>query len=234
MMRVAVLQSNYIPWKGYFDIINSVDLFVFYDDLQYTKNDWRNRNKIKTNNGSEWITIPVGPDTNRLICEVEIKDSSWQKKHWRMLKQHYGGRPFFSMYESFFEEVYLHREWHNLSELNQFLIIYIAKKFLGVTTEFSDSREYSLGGKKLDRLLELLIKTGANLYVSGPSAKSYILEDEFKKNNILIEWFDYSSYPVYPQAYGEFIHSVTILDLLFNTGNDASASIWGWRQKGPG
>ncbi len=231
MKRVAVLQSNYIPWKGYFDIINSVDVFVFYDDLQYTKNDWRNRNKIKTNNGSEWMTIPVGSDGNRLICEVEIKDFSWQKKHWKMLKQHYGKSPFFSIYESFFEEVYLGRKWKSLSELNQYLIVYISKNFLGITVDFSDSRDYSLSGKKLDRLLDLLVKVGADTYVSGPAAKDYIIEGEFKKNNISLEWVDYSGYPVYPQLYGEFIHSTTVLDLLFNAGHDAPEYIWGWRQK---
>src|ERR1700681_1938553 len=103
--RVAILQSNYIPWKGYFDIIHDVDLFVFYDDVQYTKNDWRNRNKIKTPQGTQWITIPVGTNEHRLICEVEIRDTSWQKKHWKMLQQNYAKAPYFHVFEPFLDYV---------------------------------------------------------------------------------------------------------------------------------
>ena len=98
MKKVAIIQSNYIPWKGYFDIINDVDLFIFHDDLQYTKGDWRNRNKIKTPQGTIWITIPVGTNTERLICEVEIKDNQWQRKHYNLLKQHYINTPYYKKY----------------------------------------------------------------------------------------------------------------------------------------
>lgn len=224
MRRVAVLQSNYIPWKGYFDIINSVDYFIFHDDLQYTKNDWRNRNKIKTHNGVEWLTIPVGDDTNRLICEVDIKDDRWQKKHWRKLVQHYGNCNYFSCYQSFFENAYLERRWTNLSELNQYLICNIAK-ILGVSTEFGDSRDYNLKGRKLDRLIELLIKTEADHYISGPSARDYIEADKFEQAGISLEYMNYD-YPEYPQQYGAFEGGVSILDLLFNVGPEANRYIW--------
>jgi len=98
MKTVAILQSNYIPWKGYFDVINDVDLFIFYDDVQYTKNDWRNRNKVKTANGTGWLSIPVGADKNRLICEVILNDNRWQEKHWKTLCQLYGKASYFSSY----------------------------------------------------------------------------------------------------------------------------------------
>ncbi len=159
--RVAVLQSNYIPWKGYFDIANSVDLFIFYDDLQFTKNDWRNRNRIKAANGPEWITIPVGQDLHRLICDVELEDPTWQSKHWRTLQQNYGRCAHFSRYKAYLEELYLGRRWANLSELNQSLIRHIAYEFLGSRTEFADSRKWTLQGQKLDRLLDLVVQSGA-------------------------------------------------------------------------
>src|SRR5690349_15770355 len=112
-MRVAVIQSNYIPWKGYFDIIHDVDVFIFYDDLQYTKNDWRNRNQIKSSYGLQWLTIPVGQRSDRLICDVQIADSGWQKKHWEKLRHSYARAPFFSRYAPFLEDIYLDAHWDN-------------------------------------------------------------------------------------------------------------------------
>ena len=122
MKSVVILQSNYIPWKGYFDLIHDADLFIFYDDLQYTKNDWRNRNKIKTEQGLKWLTVPVGIDLNRLIYEVDIKDHTWQKKHWEIIKQSYSKCKYFSNYKSFFENIYLEQEWLNLSAMNQGIV----------------------------------------------------------------------------------------------------------------
>ena len=229
MKRVAILQSNYIPWKGYFDIIHDVDLFIFYDDVQYTKNDWRNRNKIKTPKGTEWITIPVGSDANRLICEVDIQDARWQAKHWKTLQQYYGKCKYFAHYQSFFEEVYLGRKWTNLSDLNQYLIRYISREFLNISTEFGDSRNYELSGQKFERLMDLLTKAEATLYVSGPSAKDYVDPSLFIDKGIELMWKDYSGYPEYLQRFPNFEHGVSILDLLFNVGPDASWYIWGWR-----
>ena len=233
MNRVVVLQSNYIPWKGYFDLVHDADLFVFYDDLQFTKNDWRNRNKIKTPKGAQWATIPVGADAHRLICEVTIKDFEWQERHWALFNQHYGKCPHFARYRTFFEEVYLSRQWSNLSELNQHLIRSISEALLNIKTEFRDSREYDLTGQKLDRLLELVVKAGADRYVSGPAAKGYIEPSRFAEAGIELVWKDYSGYPEYPQRFPPFEHGVTILDLLFNVGPDAPWYIWGWRDGSP-
>lgn len=231
MKSVVVLQSNYIPWKGYFDLIHDADLFVFYDDLQYTKNDWRNRNKIKAAGGPEWITIPAGSDTNRLICEVEFKDATWQQKHWKTIVQNYRNSPYFERYRSFFEDFYLGRRWYNLSEMNQYLIRQVAVAFLGIRTKFRDSREFKLSGQKQERLLELVTRAGAERYVSGPAAKSYIEPERFAAANIDLVWKDYSGYPEYPQRFPPFEHGVSILDLLFNVGPDAPWYIWGWREK---
>jgi len=229
MKRVAIIQSNYIPWKGYFDIIHDVDLFIFYDDVQYTKNDWRNRNKIKTSEGIHWLTIPVGLQNDRLIYQVVLKDRTWQKRHWEIIKQSYAKAPYFEIYRTFFEHVYQEIEWNNLSELNQYLIKKISGNFLGITTQFQDSRDIQPEGVKLDRLINLLVKIKADLYVSGPSAKDYIKPDAFETAGIKLVYKDYTNYPEYRQLYPPFEHAVSILDLLFHCGPDSSHYIWGWR-----
>jgi hypothetical protein len=220
--RVAILQSNYIPWKGYFDLINSVDLFVFHDDIQYTKNDWRNRNKIKTPEGVRWITIPTGTNEKRLIYQVELSDFSWQRKHWNLIRNSYAKAPYWNNYKDFFEDFYLSNKWTNLSQLNQHLIRKISVDFLGISNvEFQDSRKYNLKEKKESRVLELLKKVNATEYISGPAAKSYICKKNFEESNIQLTWFDYSDYKQYEQLGDGFVNDVSIIDLLFNCGPNA-------------
>jgi len=227
MYKAAILQSNYIPWKGYFDLIDKVDLFIFGDAVQYTHFDWRNRNRIKTPNGLQWLTVPVGSNIDRRIFEVEIKDGSWQKKHWNMIKANYSKAPYFKQYSAFFEEIYLHGSWTNLSSLNQTLIRRISKELLGSKTEFIDSREINGYGGKQDGIMEMLRTVGADYYLSGPLARNYISEEEFAKRNIELAYIDYGRYPEYPQFYPPFTHQVTILDLLFQVGPSAPSYIWG-------
>ena len=231
MKRVAVIQSNYIPWKGYFDIIHDAELFLFYDDVQFTRQDWRTRNRIKTANGVTWLSIPAGTKLDRLICEVELVDAHWQQKHWRTISQAYARAPFFSKYKEFFEDVYLQRRWANLSDLNQFLTKHIAREFLGITTQFRDSREYGAQGSKQDRLLDLLLRAGADTYVSGPSARGYIDAARFHEAGITLVWKSYDGYPAYAQPHPPFEHGVSVLDLLFSVGPDAPYYIWGWRER---
>ena len=218
-MRVAILQSNYLPWKGYFDMIKNVDLFIFHDDLQYTKLDWRNRNKIKTISGSEWLTIPCGTDTKRKICEVKPSDYKWQKSHWSKIIQNYSKAANFGSYKDFFENYYLGNNWDNLSELNQYLIKNIAKDFLFLETKFDDSRNYNLYEKKEKRVVELLQQVQATVYLSGPSGKNYLSDEDFKGTDIKLEWMDYSFYPEYNQFFPPFDHFVSIIDLLFHKGD---------------
>lgn len=233
MKKVAVLQSNYIPWKGYFDIIHDVDLFLFYDEVQYTKNDWRNRNKIKTESGLKWLTIPCGYDLTRKIYEVQIKQEiPWQKKHYDTLMNSYRKAPFFSRYKEFLEYVYLEKQWEYLYECNRFLITHISKEYLGIKTEFQDSRCFDSQGKRDEKLLSLLKSAGTQVYVSGPAAKNYMDIAQYEKEGMEVIWKDYSGYPVYYQGNGEFEHGVSILDLLFHTGPDAPYYIWGWREEG--
>jgi hypothetical protein len=229
MTRVAVLQSNYLPWKGYFDIINDVDTCIFYDDVQYTKNDWRNRNRIKTPAGGQWLTVPSGASLDRLVCEVTLPESSWQSKHWKSLQQNYSRAPFFGRYRDFFEHAYLGTRWESLSELNQFLIKSVSRQFLGITTRFEDSRRFLLTGQKQERLMRLLEQAGCSHYLSGPAGAGYLDEKAFVRAGIRLGYKDYSGYPVYEQLHPPFEHRVSIIDLLFNVGEDAPDFIWGWR-----
>lgn len=224
-MKVAILQSNYLPWKGYFDIIDKVDLFIFHDDLQYTKGDWRNRNKVVGPHGPVWLTIPCGTSEDRRICEVRLRDPAWQRKHWNLIVQYYQKAPYWHDYHLFFEEVYLGRVWENLSELNQYLIREIATRFLGISTQFDDSRRYGLKEKKAARVVELLQKSGASHYLSGPAAKSYLREEDLLPHGISLEWMDYSFYPEYPQGGLPFAHEVSVIDVLFRVGPAARSFV---------
>lgn len=229
--RVAILQSSYIPWKGYFDIIHDVDEFIFLDDVQYTKQNWRNRNRIKTAQGAVWLTIPVGPSLKRRICDVELPNG-WAQEHWRRIEDAYVHAPHFETYRSFFRKIYLGTSWQQLSEFNQHLIRVVSHDLLGIATRFRDSREFDLSSKNEDRVLELLQHTGADIYVSGPAAKAYLDPVRFARSGIEVIWKSYEGYPEYPQHHPPFRHDVTVLDLLFHTGSDASHFIWGWRADG--
>lgn len=220
--KVAILQSNYIPWKGYFDIIAAVDEFIIYDEVQYTKNDWRNRNKIKTSTGVQWITIPVYQHSlEQKIAETKISDSKWATKHWNTLNGSYARAPFFKEeYKEAFHAFYSTISTPYLSEVNEQLIKLICG-FLNVTTVISHSSDYDLAGNPTERLVSLCQQTGAHIYVSGPAARNYLDESLFAQAKIGIEWMDYSNYPEHPQLFPPFEHAVSVVDLLFNTGPSA-------------
>lgn len=220
MKKIAILQSNYIPWKGYFDMIAAVDEFILYDDVQFTKNDWRNRNKIKTRNGTQWLSVPVGQNISRLIREVSLYDASWQGKHWASLSQNYSKAKCYTYIAEELRELYLHRKYSSLSELNRTFIEFICQK-LGITTKISNSWDYKLIDGKTERLVSLCTQAGATEYISGPAAQDYLDESLFNQKNIHVTWFDYLGYPEYPQQWGEFCHAVTALDLLFNCGSES-------------
>ena len=222
-MKVAVIQSNYIPWKGYFDIINAVDLFIFYDDVQYTHRNWRNRNLIKTPAGLQWLSIPCGTNTKRCIYEVTISNGPWQKKHWHAIELNYSRARYFKEYRPFFENIYLKNTWQNLSEFNQYLIKKISKEILNIDTVFKDSKDFRPVGKKEARILDLLKKCKATEYICGPLAKNYINEENFQSAGIKLEWMDYNGYPQYNQLFPPFSHNVSIIDLIFNEGPHATA-----------
>jgi len=220
MKKIAILQSNYIPWKGYFDLIAAVDEFIIYDDVQFTKNDWRNRNKIKTPNGIEWLSIPVGQNIKRRIRDVDLPTSNWQEKHWKTLMSNYGNAPYFNVIATWLKPLYLAQTYTHLSQINRCFIEAVCS-YLGIKTIISNSWDYRILNGKTERLVDLCLQSGGTEYISGPAAKAYIDEDMFNRQGIKLTWFDYSGYPVYPQLWGNFIHEVSILDLLFNCGNQA-------------
>lgn len=221
MKKIAILQSNYIPWKGYFDLIAAVDEFILYDDVQYTKNDWRNRNRIKTPTGIVWITIPVGQAINRRIRDVLLPQNDiWKEKHWKMLHANYRRAAHFQEVVTLLEHCYLDNKSTNLSEFNRHLIETICK-YLGISTKLSYSWDYGISDGKTERLIDLCIKAGGTEYISGPAARNYIDVNLFKEKRIKLSWFNYDDYPTYPQLWGKFIHHVSVLDLLFNCGKDS-------------
>ena len=220
MKKVAILQSNYIPWKGYFDLISSVDEFIIYDDVQYTKRDWRNRNKIKTPKGVEWLSVPVGQDTRRRIRDVVILDGQWKRKHWCSLEANYRRAKFFDEISSLLSPLYLDMKFTSLSELNMVFIKSVTH-YLGIKTKISNSWDYQLTEGKTERLVSLCQQAGASEYISGPAAKDYIQARLFEESLIKLTWFNYDNYPEYPQLWGKFVHHVSIIDLLFNCGKAA-------------
>ena len=222
MKKIAILQSNYIPWKGYFDIMGSVDEFIIYDEMQYTKNDWRNRNKIKTTNGLIWLTIPVKIEKlNQKINETKIADNKWYIKHKNSLQTNYGKATKFKECKDFIFNIYEQASRLDyISEINYTFLNEI-NKFLKISTKISFSTDYNIGDGKTERLINICKQSNSNIYLSGPSAKNYIDEALFTKNNINLEWFNYIGYKEYEQLHPPFEHGVSILDLIFNTGEDA-------------
>lgn len=222
MKKIAILQSNYIPWKGYFDLINRVDEFIIYDDMQYTRRDWRNRNKIKTPQGLKWLTIPVEVKGKyyQKIHETKISDGNWANSHWGQIKQYYAKSPYFNVYKDQLEELYLNCSEEYLSEINYRFIVAICE-ILSIDTKIRWSSEFSLLDGKTERLLGICKDCQADVYISGPAAKGYFDEELAKQEGIAVEWIDYSGYPEYPQLFPPFEHSVTVLDLIFNMGSEA-------------
>jgi hypothetical protein len=220
---VAIVQSNYIPWKGYFDLINLVDEFILYDDAQYTRRDWRNRNKIKTAQGVVWLTIPVDVKGKyeQKIKETQIANLTWAKEHWKTLVHCYGRAPYFKEYEDIFSDLYLNCTETHLSSVNYRFIKAICD-LIGIETPIKWSMDYELPSEgKTERLAALCLQAGASHYISGPAAKDYMDEQVFRDQGMSVSWMDYAGYREYPQLYPPFEHGVSILDLIFNVGADA-------------
>jgi hypothetical protein len=222
MKKVAILQSNYIPWKGYFDMIAAVDEFILYDDMQYTRRDWRNRNLIKTPQGPQWLTVPVSVKGkyHQKIRETEIDGVDWAAAHWKALVQNYRRAPHFAEIAAWLEPIYLSEEFSHLSQLNRRLIEAVCS-YLAIKTTISNSWDYTLRDGKTERLADLCVQAGGSEYISGPAAKDYIEDKVFADMGVKLTWFDYAGYPEYPQRWHDFSHGVSILDLLFNCGKQA-------------
>jgi hypothetical protein len=220
--KIVVLQSNYIPWKGYFDLMNYADEFVIQDTAQYTRRDWRNRNKIKTPRGVVWLTIPVVHRSGQLIQETQISDPHWARKHWGSILQNYKRAPYFGDYKETFESIYSEVACEPLLSVVNFRLISEICKILGIHTRLSWSRDYSLAEDKTERHVNLCTQLDADEYISGPSARNYLDEVKFARAGIKLTYMDYSGYPEYNQLYPPFEHSVSVIDLIFNEGPNAT------------
>jgi hypothetical protein len=223
-MNCVILQPSYVPWRGYFSQINKADVFVFYDDVQYDKHGWRNRNQIKTAQGRQWLTIPVhsgGVVENSIpINQVQIDWSKqWNKSHWKALTFAYGRTLYFHTYAPLLESFY-QRQDEFLADFTIDLTIALAREMGIGHTSFIRSSEMDVTGQKTDRLVQILARLGATCYISGPSARDYIEADKLAAVGVTLEYMDYN-YPEYPQLYPPYDPNLSILDLLFMTGPDA-------------
>jgi hypothetical protein len=228
-MKCVVLQPAYLPWRGYFHQIQKADLFVFYDDVQYVKRDWQNRNRVKTERGTAWLTVPVLGKGSQArgtpICEVAINPTErWAAKHLGTIEQSYRRAPYFDRYlpmvRSFYED-----PPDLLADFTIDTTVILARE-LGLDTEFVRSSTLPASGTRTARLLSVLTHLGADHYVTGPSAAAYLEEERFTEAGITLEYMRYD-YPEYPQLYPPFDPQVSIVDLLMMTGPEAGRYIWG-------
>lgn len=224
MKKIAILQSNYIPWKGYFDIIKSVDEFIIYDDVQYTKRDWRNRNLIKTANGIRWLTIPVQVKNkySQKICETKVSDNYWVNKHIKTIKSNYSKASNYNEVNDWIIAIF--NQCQKLNYLSDINLLFIGEilSFLNIKTKISLSNCYLIEGNKSEKILNICLQAGASEYVTGSAAKTYLDLDSFNRNGIKIAWMDYSNNNEYLQLYPPFVHKVSIIDLIYNTGSNAN------------
>ncbi|KQW97691.1 WbqC family protein [Flavobacterium sp. Root420] len=222
MKKIVITQSNYIPWKGYFDAIALADEFVIYDDMQFTRRDWRNRNIIRTVKGNKWLTIPVEVKGKyfQKINETKISDKNWNIDHWNSIKNNYSKSKNFNDYKDFFEDLYLNSTSLYLTEIN-FKFISAICKILNIKSNIRFSSEFELKEERSERLANLCLNLDGTDYYSGPAAKAYMNEKVFDKAGIKVHYFDYSGYPEYNQLHNPFEHYVSVLDLIFCEGKNA-------------
>jgi hypothetical protein len=220
-VTVVVLQPGYLPWLGFFDQMRRADVFVYYDDVQYDKHGWRNRNRIKTQNGPLWLTVPVRHSGAGFptILDVEIDGrTSWARKHLASVQQSYARAPFLRRYLPELEAL-LQREWTHLVDLDIASVDLMAR-WLGVRRRIERSSRLGIGGERSERLVNICRHFGASMYVSGDAAQAYLDVGLFERHGIAVEWQRYP-HPAYPQLHGDFVPYLSALDLLFNCGDEA-------------
>lgn len=220
---VAIVQSSYIPWKGYFDLIHRSDEFILLDEVQYTRRDWRNRNRIKTEHGFAWLTIPLRNKGNYLatIAAMEVAGDDWREMHRAKLVQAYRRATFFDNEAEFVTSLYAECRSSKLSDINRHFLSALCKR-LDIRTSLVPSSRYCVfRDDPTERLVALCQAAGATNYLSGPSARNYLDEEKFRAAGVRVDYIDYRGYPEYPQLHGNFEHSVSIFDLLFCTGPNA-------------
>lgn len=223
-MKCVIIQPNYLPWRGYFDLIHDADVFIYLDDVQYTLRDWRNRNQILTRQGLRWISVPVIKTTrDTLIHQVQIHGQDWVSEHHDLVKENYRHTSCYSEVMNLLQSVWS-QSMPNLSDLDIALTDKICE-YLGVRTRRERATHFQVGGKATQRLLELCLKVGADHYISGPSAKSYLDEELMAQHGVRVSYKEYS-YPPYDQGGEAFEPGVSIIDLLCRFGKESTKYIW--------
>lgn len=227
MTTLVVLQPGYLPWLGYFDQLRRADVFIHYDDVQFDKNGWRNRNRIKTANGVQWLSVPVRHGLDRLTDIAIDNRRDWRRKHLAGVAQAYAGAPFVGRYLPELEEVLGGRQWDRLVDLDIALVERMCA-WLGLERQIVRSSELDVAGERSERLLALCRHVGATTYLSGDAARSYLDLEMFRDAGIRVEWQSYR-HPTYAQRHGEFVPYLSALDLIFNCGPDSLSVIAsGW------
>ncbi|MGH7275141.1 MAG: WbqC family protein [Nitrospiria bacterium] len=215
-MRVAIHQPQYLPWLGYFDKVDQVDLFVMLDNVQFKKNEWQNRNRIKTAQGWQWMTVPVFHQYPEKIGDIRINNQvDWKRKHLHAVQTNYNRSPYFRDYYPFFEDLYK-KEWPALSVLNCNIIEYLMG-ILGIKRKILLSSQMKLRDGPTERLIDICRAVGADTYLTGKGGENYLDLDRFEEANINVELQSFE-HPVYPQLYGPFEPALSVIDLLFNCG----------------
>lgn len=220
-MKLVILQPGYLPWLGFFDQIAQSDIFMFYDDVQYDKHGWRNRNRIKTSQGPQWLTVPVLTKNKKLPLIKDVKidnNTSWRYNHLQSIKQNYSRTPYFELLFPDLDKIYL-QQWEYIIDLDTQLIDLILK-ILGLNRRIEFSSHFPVKGTQTERLINFCKFFKADEYLTGAAAKDYLQEGRFKEENIHLEYQKYN-HPVYPQLYGDFLPYLSIIDLLFNKGSES-------------
>lgn len=228
MTRVAIMQPTYLPWSGYFGLMQAVDVFVLLDSVQFARRSWQQRNQIKTANGAQWLSVPVLSKGKRdqLICEVELdKSSGFAATHRRSIEMSYAKTPHFKQYADTLLPL-LDNSSPLLADMTIALIMRL-KAQLGIKTRVLRSSELDGSGAKADLLTSLCKQIGATAYVSPPGSKVYLVESNaFKTIDVPVQYYEFN-HPEYPQPFGEFLPYMSIIDMLFNCGERSSALIQG-------
>ena len=220
-LTLCVLQPGYLPWLGFFDQMRRCDIFICYDDVQYDKHGWRNRNRIKSPKGPHWLTVPVrhkGLGWPK-IKEIEIDNQTgWARKHVGTIRQFYAEAPYVNQYLPMLEEL-LMKPWVLLVDLD-LAVIEMMSGWLGLKGRVVRSSSLGIEGAQSERLYKLCKHFGVNRYLSGDSARNYLDLDLFERNNVSVIWQQYQ-HPVYPQQHGEFVPYLSALDLVLNCGPES-------------
>ncbi|HAG51110.1 MAG: hypothetical protein A2X87_04490 [Deltaproteobacteria bacterium GWC2_42_51] len=219
-MRIGILQPGYLPWLGFFEQMYKSDVFVIYDDVQYDKQGWRNRNRIKTANGVQWLTVPVLVkfEDNHLVNEIKIDNKlNWRKKHLFSIKQNYSKAQYFKKYIDIFEEAYS-KEWEYLVDIDIYFILKLAECLGMGDKKIIKSSTLSVTGDRIERLVNICKLYNADIFYEGAAGKNYIDDSHFAKNGIKVEYQDYK-HPVYNQLHGDFVPYLSVIDILFNNGD---------------